>query len=653
MFKKPKPKNGNRPPISKHPLFPAVVALWFGALFGLGSLAIRVTLIESVLLSASVDTWLPSAAPPLGLKARILLALAMAVIGCLIGAYLARRLATDKVVPRERQRSPGAADGRRENSPGLAADADQRVEQIAVPTERRRPLTVEDTERLLVPHEFAPLPGSGPQIFQVSDLAIDDDCPMFEPEAAPLDLGDIPQRQTFSPEQPTRHDDSFLAPIDLDSLLGEKPAPVAAQQRFDAPAAFSVPEEMMADQAEQRPFGQRPDAEAFEPIVTIAPVPQAFEPEAYQPAPVAAPVPQAFEPVVYQPASVTSPAVPQAFEPATYQPELVAEPVAPPAALVQPEPVLPTAFVPQTPAPVFQEAPFQEAPPMVQTLSTSEQRIASADVATLSPVELVERLALAMRRRGTDAAVLQHVQAPAPLEQQPVAQTQFQQPPVQQAPPVLAAAAIPAALRPISLDIGEDDLAETLPHVPIRHIAMPSPQATTTATAPAEVPKSVFELAGEPKSFKERMAAVSEVVSASAAEADVVEENYPSLLDIGRTAPQRQNSLRIDEEAAEEAAPEPVVIFPGQAARPSAMFQAPPQAAVAASNPFAASQAAAEPEELPEVTPLSSLRRFDGPGSTGIASPALHDQNVQQLSPDETQQALRAALATLQRMGNA
>ena len=35
-----KRKTGKAKPITSHQLFPAVVALWFGALFGLGSLEI-------------------------------------------------------------------------------------------------------------------------------------------------------------------------------------------------------------------------------------------------------------------------------------------------------------------------------------------------------------------------------------------------------------------------------------------------------------------------------------------------------------------------------------------------------------------------------------------------------------------------------------
>ena len=41
----------SKAPVSSHPLFPVIVALWFGALFGLGSLAVRVSLIESLIIS--------------------------------------------------------------------------------------------------------------------------------------------------------------------------------------------------------------------------------------------------------------------------------------------------------------------------------------------------------------------------------------------------------------------------------------------------------------------------------------------------------------------------------------------------------------------------------------------------------------------------
>lgn len=95
-------------PISANPLFPAVVALWFGALFGLGSLAVRPSLLEDLVLKSHIDLIIPAAAPPLGVTARILLALIMAALGAVLGISLARRLARPKPELRERKR--GAKD---------------------------------------------------------------------------------------------------------------------------------------------------------------------------------------------------------------------------------------------------------------------------------------------------------------------------------------------------------------------------------------------------------------------------------------------------------------------------------------------------------------------------------------------------------------
>jgi hypothetical protein len=80
-------------PISHHRLFPAAVALWFGALFGLSSLAVRVSLIEQLILNIHFDQFVPAASPPLGHVARLLIALVFALIGAGIGLTVARLVA--------------------------------------------------------------------------------------------------------------------------------------------------------------------------------------------------------------------------------------------------------------------------------------------------------------------------------------------------------------------------------------------------------------------------------------------------------------------------------------------------------------------------------------------------------------------------------
>ena len=103
-----KAPNGSKPaasrragaqPITRHPLFPAIVALWFAALLGLGSFALRTALIERLIVAAHVDTLVTAAAPPLGVTARLLLALALGMIGGLVGFVLARRIGRAPTAP--------------------------------------------------------------------------------------------------------------------------------------------------------------------------------------------------------------------------------------------------------------------------------------------------------------------------------------------------------------------------------------------------------------------------------------------------------------------------------------------------------------------------------------------------------------------------
>lgn len=88
--------NHKQAPISRHPLFPAIVALWFAALLGIGSVALSIPLLETLVLAGHVDSLIPAAAPPLGMTARLLLALAFGSVGGVVGWSMALRLADQK-----------------------------------------------------------------------------------------------------------------------------------------------------------------------------------------------------------------------------------------------------------------------------------------------------------------------------------------------------------------------------------------------------------------------------------------------------------------------------------------------------------------------------------------------------------------------------
>lgn len=98
-------------PLRSHRLFVPGVALWFAALFGLASLAVRTALIEAVVQALQVHLLIPAAAPPLGTTARVLIACGMTLLGAVIGfvvATIAARSVRPKAPPVEAQAAADA-----------------------------------------------------------------------------------------------------------------------------------------------------------------------------------------------------------------------------------------------------------------------------------------------------------------------------------------------------------------------------------------------------------------------------------------------------------------------------------------------------------------------------------------------------------------
>ena len=79
-------QDASRPPISLHPAFPAIVALWFAALLGVGSLMLPAVLLERL----ATMTGLADA--PLGFLERAVIALGAALAGAIAGVAIARRV---------------------------------------------------------------------------------------------------------------------------------------------------------------------------------------------------------------------------------------------------------------------------------------------------------------------------------------------------------------------------------------------------------------------------------------------------------------------------------------------------------------------------------------------------------------------------------
>lgn len=76
-------------PVTAHPLFPTIVTLWCGALLGLGSLAIHPATLQDLVQKSPAAHFFSANLPPVNWTGRTLLAIAFALIGCLIGLAVA------------------------------------------------------------------------------------------------------------------------------------------------------------------------------------------------------------------------------------------------------------------------------------------------------------------------------------------------------------------------------------------------------------------------------------------------------------------------------------------------------------------------------------------------------------------------------------
>ncbi|OYX09504.1 MAG: hypothetical protein B7Z08_05015 [Sphingomonadales bacterium 32-68-7] len=82
-----------RPPLSRHPAFPKLVAAWFAGLFGAGCLILPGLLLERFVDATGLGAIAPVLAPPLSSAARAFLALAAAGLGGGLGALIAAHVA--------------------------------------------------------------------------------------------------------------------------------------------------------------------------------------------------------------------------------------------------------------------------------------------------------------------------------------------------------------------------------------------------------------------------------------------------------------------------------------------------------------------------------------------------------------------------------
>lgn len=680
-------------PITRHPLFPAIAALWLGALFGLGSLAIGPAVIERIVLATGIDKVIPMAAPPLGTTTRILLALVLTALGAGVGVLVARRIAAraDAAAP-QAEATPFDASETAVDAPAASTDAPR----------RRRGLTAKVDDTAPVFSEHAPLPGHDPQILNVAEFDLDGFEDAVEEDTTPAPSPFRPRIVTPLVSEDTEA--ALPAWLDAESAWREPqvasipgayetPAPAGAQvfrsvldeatqaqQAEPEDAAFTAgPSSLfeaysreLAPHAEAHDAGHDDAADAFAaPTATFTAAPESTdeqtepgfrllprlphgdwnaqlpeEPAAQEFVSEPAPEPAfehapVFEAQVW-PETHYEDAAPQSFVETTaddFAPEHAPEPVA--EHVVEPEPA-PFA----APLVAHEDAAPHEA-------SSAAQRIAEADLDYLSPVELLERLALAMAARREAARIA--ATAPAPFAA-PAPIVDETPPATDEADHVVSTVstvadfappppAVPIALRPFAFDHDFDHEDESLGgYVPPRSIGL----TTSRDQSPddrAFDPDAPIDSIPFPRSpFAQAESAFEDAFDDSAAasfddEAEpALEQGYASLLNLSRGAGARRQVMRFDPIEDEIEAPlaqqDEAEAHHASAILPQETTEVSPftrPVLAPAPEPQAAHHDAEEADD-------AGQRPFDAPGR-GEA--------------DQTERALRAALATLQRMSGA
>ena len=670
-------------PISSSPLFPAVVALWFAALFGLGSLAVRPALIEGLVLHSHLDLILPAAAPPLGITARILIALLLAALGAVIGLVLTRRLTRPAPTVHERKR--GARD--------LSADEVRIRTRDAHPdAPARRPISAH--EELGADEATGALPpvdaGSGPMV-STGPLVSTGLGAMANRRRA---LAIIQEDEEFVPHDmaplPGTSADQPLAPAMPFAPAAEQPAvrPPASSPMSALPLDWSAP-------AAAGPVFHAPPLPSAVPAM-IAAQRQEFQPAAAQPA--------ATDPAAF----AAEPAAPEDTRQIFGQTPPAAAPDLPrqifgqifgtsvedghaPQDLVRAAGFQTSVFDTLAAEPLFgaSAAARPTAPPLAQLMPPAATSVAASEngpavfaplpsPATLDMTDLAARLAEAMRRRRlarsaapagaglakpvsadlpadlrsslpalTPAAVAEPAATlpppPVPIAMPAIFAAEPPFAPVPARVPAAAAAAaaiprfaapvpadlpaatgpLPAAMRPLVLDdfAGDDDDTLDLGLLPPRQLGQLSFAAAAAHEAPLELTAEIAPSDDDDTGSEQPPAG----------------DDYASLLGL---TPPRAVFARIDEPQPHDGAIEPVVIFPGQAAP--------------AHSPFAAAFAPQTgAPDFGEPAPGGSFRRFDAPASAGQGQPIAPGMSANAVNPAEADQALRAALANLQRMSGA
>lgn len=240
-------------PVTAHRLFPAFAAIWFAALFGLGSLAIPGSLLGAVVLKTGLPAIVPAAAPPLGFTAHLLVAFALTAFGAALGLALALRL-RPKGKAQVRRAAPVAPAA----APEPEAAYKVRARDAHPDAPPRRPLVL--TEALVDPlAEEAIEPEPEPETF----------APLLRRKPRPASAEPAVEATPYIPEY-TPGGTGAVRPLDLSALELDElvEEPFAAQPE---PVAIKTAAAAVAPQPEPEP---EPEPKPVPTPVLIAATPQ-------------------------------------------------------------------------------------------------------------------------------------------------------------------------------------------------------------------------------------------------------------------------------------------------------------------------------------------------------------------------------------------
>ncbi len=146
-------------PISSHPAFPAIVALWFGALLGIGSLIVPAAVFEQMFAISGLIEIVPATRAPLEFTAQLGIAGAGTALGALAGLLLARKVAGARL---RQGRSTGSEDNFPWAKPPICALEELGAHSLDQPVEEEGPVEQATDESVdVAPQAFAQNPPIG------------------------------------------------------------------------------------------------------------------------------------------------------------------------------------------------------------------------------------------------------------------------------------------------------------------------------------------------------------------------------------------------------------------------------------------------------------------------------------------------------------